>query len=297
MTGNISHIQRFSVGDGPGIRSTVFFKGCPLHCPWCHNPETIPSERLLVYHRSVCTACGKCKSVCANGVHIFDEANHEVLFSKCVKCGKCIDTCPNNALEINGKEMSVNDVMSVVMQDKDFYAASEGGITLSGGEPLYQPEFCEALAKACHDNGISVLIDTSGTVEMSVLEAVMPYADEYYVDLKAANEADYMKLTGASLKNVLENIKLLCEANKKVTVRIPVIPGHNDSIEYMRKMAEVLKGTDVKNVDLLPFHSLCVSKYTSIGRKYKYAEYGSLTKADIEPLLDAFEGFSARITN
>ncbi len=297
MIGNISHIQRFSVGDGPGIRSTVFFKGCPLHCLWCHNPETIPSRGVLLFYKSLCTGCGKCADVCKNNVHTVQNGDHAVRFEKCIHCGECVRACPQNALEINGKEMSVDDILSVVLQDADFYAASEGGVTLSGGEPLYQPEFCVELARALSENSVRVLIDTALQADESVVRAIMQYADEFYVDIKANSEEDYRKLVGGSLEKVLKNIKLLIDNGKSVTVRIPVIPGHNNSLEYMKKTAEKLRDTGVLNIDLLPFHSLCVSKYNSMGRRYAYEGVESLSKRDIEPLLKAFDGFNAKTAN
>lgn len=147
MTGNISKIQRFSVGDGPGIRTTVFMKGCPLHCLWCHNPETISEKPVLMFYRSRCKSCGMCSSVCANNVHILKNNIHSLDFSKCTLCGKCINDCINNALEINGSAKSVDDIMNVILQDIDFYKESGGGVTLSGGEPLIQHKFCQEISQ------------------------------------------------------------------------------------------------------------------------------------------------------
>lgn len=298
MKGRISHIQRFSLGDGPGIRTTVFFKGCPLHCAWCHNPETIHKEKQLMYHKNLCVSCGLCASVCGAGAHmITSSGEHELSREKCVLCGKCASVCPHGALEINGKVLDSDEIMKAIYEDKDFYAESGGGVTLSGGEPLSQPEFAVELARKCSEAGIRVLIDTAAQASFEVFEDIMQYADEYYVDLKAATEEDYRKMTGGSLKPVTDNITGLVKAGKRVTIRIPVIPGHNFSVEYMKKMADVLVPTGAKTVNLLPFHNLCAEKYTALGRKYPYSDIESLKKEQLVPLLESFKGFDAIITN
>lgn len=297
MTGRISNIQRFSLGDGPGIRTTVFFKGCPLHCAWCHNPETIRPQPEIMFHKTLCVNCGLCASVCANDAHTVSDGIHIFERSKCKVCGECAKICPRSALEIDSSVYSVDSVMKIVTEDIDFYKESGGGVTLSGGEPLSQPEFCAEIAKKCHESGISVLIDTSAQAEFAVFEALLDYADEYYVDLKAATEDDYKKMTGGRLFPVCDNIKKLCAAGKNVTVRIPVIPGHNYDVDYMKKMASVLAGTGAKRVDLLPFHSLCSEKYAALGKKYAYDGIKSLSKEDLVPLVDAFEGFDVKITH
>ncbi len=298
MTGKISQIQRFSLGDGPGIRTTLFLKGCPLHCPWCHNPETIPSKPLLMLYLSICTSCGKCALVCQNAAHGFTEAGEHVIDrNACIACGKCVDECSHRAIEINGKEMSVEELMKIIKEDEDFYIASDGGVTLSGGEPLMQGEFAIQIAKACKENNIDVLIDTSAQASIDILKGIRQYADKFYIDLKAATDEDYKSVTGGSLRKVLDAIAYLVNSHADVTVRIPVIPEHNQSIEYMEKMAQLLRPTGVKKVDLLPFHSLCKSKYDALGLKFKYSDTESLTKESISCLLDAFKGFDARITN
>ncbi len=298
MTGKISHIQRFSVGDGPGIRSTVFFKGCPLHCLWCHNPETISPDPVLMFHQSLCTSCGKCASVCHAAVHVISESGkHIISRSNCIACRECVKHCPKKALEISGKEMTADEVFSIISEDRDFYRESGGGITFSGGEPLLQPEFARELAKKCFENGISVLIDTSAALGFKSFEPVLDFADTYYVDLKAADDKDYRHFTGGSIFPVTDSISKLVKAGKDVTIRIPVIPDHNFSLSYMKRMADVIRETGAVKVDLLPFHSLCKEKYKAIGKNYIYAGTESLKASDLFPLLEAFEGFDARVTN
>ncbi|MBE5818005.1 MAG: glycyl-radical enzyme activating protein [Clostridiales bacterium] len=297
MTGQLSRIQRFSVGDGEGIRSTVFLKGCPLHCPWCHNPETQPITPVLMFYSSRCTLCGKCTLSCPNGVHSIIDSKHLIDRSKCISCGKCVKNCFNDALDLDGKTVTVEDVVKIVSEDEEFYAASNGGVTLSGGEPLLQLDFTLELMKQLCEGGIHVLCDTSAQCKTEDLERVIKYCKTFYVDVKANSEESHSKTVGGSFKRVLENITFLVNNGCDVTVRIPVIPNHNDSIEYLKKVAEAIAPTGVKKVDLLPFHSLCKSKYESIGEKFAYGDVESLSRADVEPLKAAFDGFEVRVTN
>lgn len=297
MNGRISNIQRFSTGDGPGIRTTVFFKGCPLHCKWCHNPETIRIDAEIMFHKALCVNCGLCASVCESNAHVFDNVTHLFERNKCTACGKCTQICPHNALERDSSLYDIDALMKIISEDMDFYRESGGGVTLSGGEPLSQPEFCIEIARKCKENGIDVLIDTSAQADFSVFEELMNYANEYYVDFKAATEEDYAKLTGGRLEPVKNNINRLLTAGKNVTIRIPVIPGHNYSFEYMQKTVAALRETGAKRVDLLPFHSLCSEKYSALDRKYAYEDVKSLTKDDLLMLTTAFEGFEVKITH
>lgn len=297
MTGQLSRIQRFSVGDGEGIRSTVFLKGCPLHCPWCHNPETQPLTPVLMFYSSRCTLCGKCTISCPNGVHNIIDSKHLIDRSKCISCGKCVKNCFNDALDLDGKTVTVEDIVKIVSEDEEFYAASNGGVTLSGGEPLLQLDFTLELMKQLVDRGIHVLCDTSAQCKTEDLERVIKYCKTFYVDVKANSEQSHSKTVGGSFKRVLENITFLVNNGCDVTVRIPIIPNHNDSVEYLKKVAEAIAPTGVKKVDLLPFHSLCRSKYESIGEKFAYDDVESLSRADVEPLKTAFDGFEVRVTN
>lgn len=297
MIGNISRIQRFSVGDGEGIRSTVFLKGCPLHCPWCHNPETQPFTPILMYYSSKCALCGACVSVCPNSVHSIVEGKHLIDRKKCIACGACVKECFNDALELDGKQMSVEDVVKIVSEDEEFYQASNGGVTLSGGEPLSQLDFAIELMKSLTERKIDVLCDTSAQCKTEDLKKVVQYCKTFYVDVKAADEESHAKTVGGSFKRVLDNLTFLVSEGCDVTVRIPVIPNHNDTVEYLAKVADAIKPTGVKKVDLLPFHSLCRSKYDSIGWEFAYNGIESLSRTDIEPLKAAFDGFDVRVTN
>lgn len=238
----ITNIQHFSVGDGPGIRTTVFLKGCNLHCPWCHNPETISPY-----------------------IH-----------------------------ELYGRRCTTEAIMDEIMEDVEFYRASGGGVTLSGGEPLLQADACAEIAKACLREGVSVLLDTAGNVDFHPFEKVLPYIDECYFDLKSGTEIGYAYV-GGQLQKTIDNMRAVVAASIPTVVRIPIIPGFNDSIESSEQMVRVLSGIDIKRVDLLPFHRLGSSKYTALGKTYQYKDTPTMIPERLEPLLAVFRkyGFDA----
>jgi len=293
MQANIAQIQRYSVGDGPGIRTTVFFKGCNLRCPWCHNPETIAARPVLMFHEQLCRLCGQCAAVCdmhtlGDGTHLFDRA-------KCTGCGRCAEMCPGEALSLCGGQHGIDELMRTLLEDRDFYVASDGGITLSGGEPLLQADACAGLAGLCRAEGLHVLLDTAGNVEWAAFEKVLSRVDMCYFDLKSGSQAGY-DAVGGSLTRTLENLRRTAELVETV-VRIPVIPGFNDSCDEARQMAGLLKQTSVCRVELLPFHRLGSGKYDALGKPYAYAERESMTPTALGPLLEIFgsKGFDARV--
>lgn len=282
----VSRIQRFSVGDGPGIRTTVFFQGCNLRCPWCHNPETISSVPEFLYYERLCVLCKRCASVC--GLHSFSGGKHIFDRKNCISCGKCAEVCPAHALELSGKEYTVSELSEKIFEDMDFYRESGGGVTFSGGEPLLQADFCAVLAEKCKENGIPVLLDTAGSVPYSSFEKIIPYIDICYFDIKSGREEKYNEI-GGKLLLILENLKKLCESEVETVVRIPVIPAFNNSIEEMSRIAERLENISVSRVDLLPFHRLGSGKYDALGIKYLYSDVESVKKTDIERLFEPFK--------
>jgi len=288
MTGLISSMQHFSTGDGPGIRTTVFLKGCNLRCEWCHNPETISSKPVFMFYEHLCTNCGLCQEKCPQNAHRIIDNKHFFERKLCILCGTCIEHCQSGALKISGEETTLSAVMDYILEDIDFYSASNGGVTISGGEPLCQAEFTRAIAKECKNHNIHIIIDTAGNVNFSAFEKVIPYTDIFYFDLKGATEQDYRQKTGGSLNTVLKNMTRLAASGCSVVSRIPIIPGYSDSARYCAAMAEMLMKTGVRQVNILPFHRLGTSKYSALEKKYPYAECVPLSREKMEELLDVF---------
>ena len=266
MKANVFEIKRFAVHDGDGIRTTVFLKGCPLACLWCHNPEGIGFSPELAYYSHKCVSCGECVSVCPTGAHKIDTDGHVFDKSLCKACGKCTEVCLGSALTLYGKEMTVDELLPILLEDRDFYESSGGGVTLSGGECLMQWQFCLEVAKRLRAEGIGCAIDTSGYVKREVLDELIPYVDIFLYDLKAIDEETHVKCTGRSNAIILENIKYLSERGAKIEVRIPFVPGYNSAdIEKMADFLENIK--TLTKVRVLPYHNYAGSKYSALEMK------------------------------
>ena len=262
MKANIVEIKRFAVHDGDGIRTTVFFKGCPLKCLWCHNPETLSPKRQIAFFAHKCIGCGKCAEVC--GCHTFSENVHMIDKANCTMCGKCAAVCPQSALEIFGAEMNADEICAALLKDKDFYTESGGGITLSGGECLLQSEACCEILKTMKQNGINTAVDTCGFVPRAAIDRVMPYTDTFLYDIKAIDEDVHIKCTGQSNKTILDNLVYLDNCGAKSEIRIPYIPNYNDG--QIDKIAKFLSGlSHVVRVRVLPYHNYAASKYAALG--------------------------------
>lgn len=263
MKANIFEIKRFAVHDGDGIRTTVFFKGCPLKCVWCHNPEGISFETELAYNSNKCISCGECVIVCPTKAHYFDNGKHEFNRVKCIKCGKCKDVCFGQALTLYGKEMSIDDIMSVILKDKDFYDNSNGGVTLSGGECLCQVDFCAKLLRKLKEYKIHTAIDTCGFIPHAVLDRVIPYTDVFLYDVKAVDEQTHIDCTSKSNKKIIENLHYLDNKGCKIEVRIPYVPNFNDhEIEKIGRLLSEIN--NLVKVRILPYHNFANSKYDSL---------------------------------
>ena len=295
-TALISNLQHFSTGDGPGIRSTVFFQGCSLHCQWCHNPEAIPKHPVLLFYREQCTGCGLCVHSCPAGAHRIGVLGHTIDRSRCTLCGRCAESCPSEALRLSGRDYTLGEVLQFICEDIDFYTISGGGVTLSGGEPLLQADFCAALAEECAERRIQVLIETAGNVGYAAFQTVLPYVNQFYYDLKGANEEDYRQKTGGSFHLAIENLTRLVTDGADVTARIPIIPGYNDSMDYCQALAGILQPTGVKTVHLLAFHRLGSSKYRALDSGYGYQDTHPPTVEKMDELLSSFSsGFFAKL--
>ena len=264
MKGKIFEIKRFAVHDGDGIRTTVFFKGCPLKCVWCHNPEGLSARAELGYFEHKCIHCGECASVCSTGAHTVENGSHVFHRERCKACGKCTLACLGNALAFYGNEYTVEELLPILLKDQEFYQNSGGGITLSGGECLVQADFCAALLKALKAHGIHTAVDTCGMVAKGALDKVLPYADVFLYDVKAVTAATHQRCTGYSNGQILDNLVYLEERGAAVEIRIPFVPEWNDKeIEKLGKF--LAKRKCVKKVRLLAYHNLAGSKYLALG--------------------------------
>ena len=266
MKATIFEIKRFAVHDGDGIRTTVFFKGCPLNCIWCHNPEGISKKPQLAYIEHKCISCGACVNVCQTNAHTITNGVHNFNRSLCIQCGKCEDSCFAEALKLYGRIEEVDTLLPLLLEDKDFYTSSGGGVTLSGGECLCQADFCAELLKKLKQNNVHTAVDTCGFVPRSAFEKVMPYTDIFLFDIKAFDEDVHINCTGQSNKLILENLKFLDENGKQIEIRIPYVPEYNSS--QMKKIsAFIAELSNVTKVRILPYHNYAGSKYDSLGIK------------------------------
>ena len=256
ITATIFDIQRNSYVDGPGIRTTVFFKGCNLRCAWCHNPESQSAEKEMLFYKNRCIGCGKCKEKCAYRLE------------KCELCGKCTIFCPKDAREICGKEYTTEEVMKEILKDKALYEASGGGVTFSGGECMLQIDFLEEILKECKKNGLHTAVDTAGHVPFSYFERILPYTDLFLYDIKCLDSEKHEKFTGVKNERILENLEGLLKGGAAVWIRIPVIPGVNDENEEMQGIKALLDSFEKpEKVELLPYHAMGEHKYGALGRE------------------------------
>lgn len=254
MKAMLFDIQRGSYVDGPGIRTTVFFKGCNLDCKWCHNPESKSADRQMLFYSDKCTGCGKCVSVCPNKG------------KKCELCGKCAFFCPRDARKLCGREYGIEEVMRELLRDKCFYENSGGGVTFSGGECMLQIDFLSEILRECKTEGIHTAVDTAGNVPFSYFERILPFTDLFLYDIKAFSAEKHKEGTGADNARILENAKRL-SGKSKILFRIPVIGGFNDEETEMQKIADFLKDISHEKVELLPYHTLGEHKYRALGKK------------------------------
>ena len=265
--GVIFNIQKYSVHDGPGIRTTVFLKGCPLHCPWCHNPEGMSRRRELVVLENRCIGCGQCRLACRYGAVAPGDGPLPARMEECELCGACVEACPTGGRQIVGQELSVGQVLEAVLQDRVFYEESRGGVTFSGGEPLSQPEFLRGLLAACRDQGVHTAVDTCGLAHKEDLLAVAALTDLFLYDLKFMDDAKHQQYTGVSNILILENLQALGRAHERIWLRVPIIPGINADqadLEAAARFAATIPG--VRQVNLLPFHRTGLPKARRLGK-------------------------------
>ena len=265
MNGRLLDIKRLAVHDGPGIRTTIFLKGCSLRCRWCHNPESVSPGPEVGFLKNKCTGCGKCAEVCPTGAHVLQNGTHTFNRELCTACGKCVEACLPDALEYYGIELSVEEAAAAVLEDKTFYVQSDGGCTISGGEPLLQADFCAEVFKRLRKNEIHCAIDTSGAVKWESFETVLPYTDMFLYDVKHTDDKLHREHVGSSNRQILNNLKRLSECDVPIEIRIPMIPGFNADEESIAAIGKLLGGLrNITGVRLLPYH-LAHSKYMNVG--------------------------------
>ncbi|MGQ9618275.1 MAG: glycyl-radical enzyme activating protein [Candidatus Aminicenantia bacterium] len=281
MKGLIFNIQRFSIHDGPGIRTVVFFKGCPLRCVWCHNPEGQSFSKEMIFWEDRCINCRTCESVCES------KAVNEP--SNCILCGKCVEVCPASAREIAGKEVCIDEVMNEIKKDSVFYDQSGGGVTFSGGEPFYQYDFLISILKECKKEGIHTAIETCGFSKWEFFYTATKYTDLFLYDIKIADEEAHKKFTGVSNKIILENLKMLSSINERIIIRIPVIPGVNDNFENFFLTSDFISSLSLKEVHLLPYHKGGIEKYRRLRKEFRFSETREIGKESLLEFSKIFE--------
>jgi pyruvate formate lyase activating enzyme len=273
MKGIIFNIMRYSVNDGPGIRTTVFLKGCPLRCKWCHNPESINRHKEIMIREDRCLRCGDCFGICQHGAVRLGDGGFVTVRELCVQCGRCVEMCCAAAREIVGKEVTTDEVMEEVLKDVVFFDQSGGGVSFSGGEPLLQHGFLLSLLQACKQQGIHTTVDTSGYTATSILDRVVPFVDLFLYDVKLMDDEKHQAWTGVSNQPILKNLRRLAGGQASVIVRIPLIPGVNDDDENIRQTGDFVASLrTINEVDVLPYHRIALKKYHHLGLEYAMAD-------------------------
>lgn len=271
LKGRIFQMQRYSIQDGPGIRTTVFVKGCPLRCAWCSNPESQNPHPEIMARQQKCEGCGECVAACTRDAIDLVEGAARIDRVRCDLCMDCVEACPTGALELSGEEITIEEAVHECCQDELFYRNSDGGVTLSGGEPLYQSEFALHFMRACKEKGLSTALDTCGHAPWEVLEAVLAYTDLVLFDLKHVDPEMHRKGTGLPNDLVLANLERILDSGRaRVWIRIPLIPGYNDSEEHAKEVARLLSKGPVEKVSLLSYHEWGKPKYGFLGREYPF---------------------------
>lgn len=280
-SGIIFDVQNLSLHDGPGLRTTVFFKGCPLRCLWCSNPESQNPNKEIMFYDEKCVKCGACEKVCPTGA--------TVSRSKCIGCGRCVDVCLHGARVMAGRTVSSQDVVDEVLKDKIFYDNSGGGVTFSGGEVLMQPQFLIEILKLLKNENIHTIIDTTAYCDPEIFKEVIKYVDLVYVDIKCIENDLHKKLTGVSNDWILKNIKIMDDFGCKFDIRMPIIPGYNDDEDLIAKTIEFIKQLrSHPKIWLLPFHAYGKAKYSRIGLNWSMGDLPNLERSQLEPILKQF---------
>lgn len=266
-TGTIFDIQKFSLHDGPGIRTTVFLKGCQMRCVWCHNPESLRAEKQLAFMEHKCLQCQRCAEVCPHNCHQFAQGRHEIDYSACQACGRCVEACSAQALKIYGQTRDVDDIIAEVIKDKPYFEKTGGGITLSGGEAMFQFPFALALAKAAKAAGLHVCIETNGASRPERYREIAPWVDIFLLDYKVTDARAHKSHTGIAKRVVETTLETLNEIGAKVVLRCPLIPGYNFNDEHLAAIRAITARYDaIQHAEILPYHNLGMTKHRELGQ-------------------------------
>lgn len=297
MKGNVTDIQRFSLNDGDGIRTTVFLKGCNMHCTWCHNPETIEHTNNILFYKANCIGCGRCFQVCPQGVHTVESGEHQLHLEKCIHCGKCVDACYAEALRLSSRSMTTEEVMEHIIQDVPYYQYSGGGVTLSGGEVFCQKDFAESIVDACRERGIGVAVETNLLHRFEYIESVLRKLDFVMFDIKLMDSQMHRTYTGTDNQLVFENAKKLDELGIPMIVRTPLIPGVTDTDENLLSIAAFTSSlNNCRLYELLNFNPLGDSKYTALGKNHAFAKERPLTESRLAHIRELLADYNIKIS-
>lgn len=294
--GLIFDIKRYAIHDGPGIRTTVFLKGCPLRCWWCDNPESQSPSKQFIFWPERCLQCDACIDVCEKDAIVNKNGKlREIDQTRCDFCESCVEACYTEALQIVGQEIGVKALLREIEKDRDFYRESGGGVTFSGGEPFSQPEFLYEILVACKRKNLHTAVDTCGFVSWDILKRACAYVDLFLYDIKLMDAKKHRRYTGVSNQLILSNLRKLAKTHH-VIVRLPVIPQINDDAENIRQVGEFLSGLkEIEEIDLLPYHRLGFSKYERINRRYAIKDIKPPDPERINDVLKALERFGFRV--
>ncbi len=294
--GMVFNIMRYSTQDGPGLRTTVFLKGCPLSCRWCHNPESQRREPELLFRPRNCIGCGECLAACPQGAVTRSADGIIQDFELCRHCGACVRVCPTGAREMVGREMSVAQVMAEILKDLAFYEESGGGVTFGGGEPLDQPGFLTALLEACREEELHTAVDTSGMGSSQLIRRIAPLTDLFLYDLKHLDEVRHLALVGTPNRLILDNLRLLDKLNRKVLIRMPFIPGANDTEKNLERLGRLVASlNNISEVELLPFHDTGREKYRLLGRAGEIAVHSRPEPRSLEKAGEILSSFGLNV--
>ncbi|UZP66793.1 glycyl-radical enzyme activating protein [Desulfovibrio mangrovi] len=294
--GTIFAIKRYAIHDGPDLRTTVFFKGCPLSCWWCHNPEGLRHDIGMVTVAEKCVGCGECIDVCPQKALKISSSGPRRKLDLCKACGLCAETCPALAHEATGYTVQADAVLQTIEKDSAFYNGSQGGVTFSGGEPLSQPGFLLEMLRLCGKRGLHRVVDTSGFAENSLLLHVAKETDLFLFDLKHMDSALHEQYTGVPNERILENLRSLARQGHAVQVRMPLIPGINDDEKNLRATGEFVSGLPgIRHIDVLPYHGIAKAKYTKLGMEYKGADIPKSAPEDVQRAVRTLEGYGLKV--